>query len=134
MSEILGKETIDSYNTSESRGQSPSHGMNYQKLGKDLLSQDEIAVMDGGKCICMVRGVRPFLSSKYDITKHPRYKYLSDFNKENAFDVEKYLVRLRRPKPPVAPDEPFDFYEIEDEPGDIPDVDAIGEIEAESGV
>ena len=69
MSELLGKETIDSYNTSESKGQSPSHGMNYQKLGKDLLSQDEIAVMDGGKCICQIRGVRPFLSAKYDITK-----------------------------------------------------------------
>ena len=130
MSEILGKETIDSFNTSESRGQSPSHGMNYQKLGKELMSQDEIAVMDGGKCICMVRGVRPFLSAKFDITRHPRYKYLSDFDKKNAFDVEKYLVRLRKPKPPVAPDEPFDFYEIEDEPG----ADAIGEIEAESGV
>ena len=124
MSELLGKETIDSYNTSESRGQSPTHGMNYQKLGKELMSQDEIAVMDGGKCICMVRGVRPFLSAKYDITRHPRYKYLSDADKANTFDVEKYLDRLRRPRPPVAPDEPFDFYEIEDD-------EAIGEIEAE---
>jgi type IV secretion system protein VirD4 len=131
MSEILGKETIDSYNTSESRGQSPSHGMNYQKLGKELMSQDEIAVMDGGKCICMVRGVRPFLSSKFDITRHPRYKYLSDFDKANTFDVEKYLARLRKPRPPVAPDEPFDFYELEDEPGETPDADAIGEIDAE---
>ena len=128
MSEILGKETIDSYNTTESRGQSPSHGMNYQKLGKELMSQDEIAVMDGGKCICQIRGVRPFLSSKFDITRHVRYKYLSDFDKANAFDVGKYLDRLRRPRPPVAPDEPFDFYEIEDEPGDM---EAIGEIEAE---
>ena len=126
VSELLGKETIDSYNTSESRGQSPSHGMNYQKLGKELMSQDEIAVMDGGKCICMVRGVRPFLSAKYDITKHPRYKYLSDADKANTFDVEKHLDRLRRPRPPVAPDEPFDFYEIEDS-----DMEAIGEIEAE---
>jgi len=134
MSELLGKETIDSFNTSESRGQSPSHGLNYQKMGKELMSQDEIAVMDGGKCICMLRGVRPFLSAKFDITKHPRYKYLSDFDKKNAFDVEKYLARLRKPRPPVAPDEPFYFYEIEDSPGDIAeieDADAIGEIESE---
>jgi len=98
------------------------------------MSQDEIAVMDGGKCICMLRGVRPFLSSKFDITKHPRYKYLSDFDKKNAFDVEKYLTRLRKPAPPVAPDEPFYFCEIEDSPGDIaeiPDADVIGEIESE---
>jgi len=134
MSELLGKETIDSFNTSESRGQSPSHGLNYQKMGKELMSQDEIAVMDGGKCICMLRGVRPFLSAKFDITKHPRYKYLSDFDKKNAFVVEKYLARLRKPRPPVAPDEPFYFYEIEDSPGDIAeieDADAIGEIESE---
>ena len=134
MSELLGKETIDSYNTSENRGQNQSYGMNYQKLGKELMSQDEIAVMDGGKCICMVRGVRPFLSAKYDITKHPRYKYLSDFDKKNAFDVEKYLVRMRKPRPPVAPDELFDFYEIEDEPddaGETSDEDEIGEIDAE---
>lgn len=137
MSELLGKETIDSFNTSENRGQSQSYGLNYQKLGKELMSQDEIAVMDGGKCICMLRGVRPFLSAKFDITRHPRYKYLSDHDKKNAFDVEKYLARLRKPRPPVAPDEPFDFYEIEDEPGNIAeigDTDAIGEIEAESGV
>jgi type IV secretion system protein VirD4 len=131
MSELLGKETIDSYNTSESKGQSPSHGMNYQKLGKDLLSQDEIAVMDGGKCICMLRGVRPFLSAKYDITKHPRYKYLSDANEENTFDVAKYLDRLRRPRPPFAPNEPFDFYVIEDSADEPGDMEAIGEIEAE---
>jgi type IV secretion system protein VirD4 len=132
MSELLGKETIDSFNTSENRGQSQSYGLNYQKLGKELMSQDEIAVMDGGKCICMLRGVRPFLSAKYDITRHPRYKYLSDHDKKNAFDVEKYLARLRKPRPPVAPDEPFDFYEIEDEPGETPDADAIGEIDAEA--
>ena len=135
MSELLGKETIDSFNTSENRGQSQSYGLNYQKLGKELMSQDEIAVMDGGKCICMLRGVRPFLSAKFDITRHPRYKYLSDHNKKNAFDVEKYLARLRKPRPPVAPDEPFDFYEIEDSPADlaiIEDADAIGEIETES--
>ena len=132
MSEILGKETIDSVNTSESRGQSPSHGMNYQKMGKELMSQDEIAVMDGGKCICMVRGVRPFLSSKYDITKHPRYRYLSDYDRKNKFDIEKYLVRLRKPRPSVAPDEPFDFYEIEEEYGEVADTDIIGEIDTES--
>jgi len=115
MSELLGKETIDSYNTSENRGQSQSYGLNYQKLGKELMSQDEIAVMDGGKCILQLRGVRPFSSAKYDITKHPRYKYLSDFDKKNAFEVEKYLARVRKPRPPVAPDEVFDFYEIESE-------------------
>jgi type IV secretion system protein VirD4 len=87
MSEILGKETIDVFNTSESKGQSPSHGLNYQKLGKELMSQDEIAVMDGGKCICQIRGVRPFLSAKYDITKHPKYMYLSDANNANIFKL-----------------------------------------------
>jgi type IV secretion system protein VirD4 len=134
MSELLGKETIDSYNTSENRGQSQSYGMNYQKLGKELMSQDEIATMDGGKCLCMVRGVRPFLSTKYDITKHPRYKYLSDYAKKNTFNVEKYLTRIRKPRPPVKPDEPFNFYELTDEPGDITeieDMEAIGEIDAE---
>jgi type IV secretion system protein VirD4 len=131
MAELLGKETIDSYNTSESKGQSPSHGMNYQKLGKELMSQDEIAVMDGGKCICQIRGIRPFLSSKTDITRLERYKYLSDYDPKNAFDVEKHLDRLRRPRPPFAPNEPFDFYVIEDEPGDAGDMEAIGEIEAE---
>ncbi len=91
LSEVLGKETIDLYNTSDTRGQSPSYGMNYQKTGKELMSQDEIAVMDGSKCIMQVRGVRPFLSDKYDITKHKRYKELSDFDEKNAFDVERYL-------------------------------------------
>ena len=89
ISEILGKETIDSFNTSETRGRELSHGMNYQKLGKELMTQDEIAVMDGGKCILQVRGVRPFFSDKYDITKHPKYRYLSDYDKKNAFDVER---------------------------------------------
>jgi type IV secretion system protein VirD4 len=79
------------------------------------MSQDEIAVMDGGKCICQLRGVRPFLSAKYDITKHPRYKHLSDADKKNAFDTEKYLARQRRPQPSVRADEAFDFYEIEDQ-------------------
>jgi len=88
--------------------------------------------MDGGKCICMLRGVRPFLSVKYDIAKHTRYKYLSDADEKYTFNVEKYLARLRNPRPPVAPDEPFGFYEIEDEDEpEPPDADAIGEIEAE---
>ena len=110
MSEILGKETIDSFNTSETRGRELSHGLNYQKLGKELMTQDEIAVMDGGKCILQVRGVRPFFSDKYDITKHPNYKYLSDYYKKNAFDMEKELKR--RPAI-VKPDEVFDYYEID---------------------
>jgi type IV secretion system protein VirD4 len=135
MSELLGKETIDSFNTSENRGQSNSHGLNYQKLGKELMSQDEIAVMDGGKCICMLRGVRPFFSSKFDITKHPNYKHLSDFDKKNEFDVEKYLNRLRNPRPPVAPDEPFYLFDFEfeesEEVTEIEDSNAIGEIENE---
>ena len=112
ISEILGKETIDSFNTSETRGRELSHGLNYQKLGKELMTQDEIAVMDGGKCILQLRGVRPFFSDKYDITKHPRYKYLSDFDKKNAFDIETY--RKRHP-PIVKPDEVFDYYEIDAE-------------------
>ena len=87
----LGKETIDSYNTGESRGREVSHSLNYQKLGKELMSQDELAVMDGSKCILQLRGVRPFLSNKYDITKHPLYRYTSDFDKRNEFDIERYL-------------------------------------------
>ena len=110
MSEMLGKETIDLYNTSETRGRELSHGLNYQKTGKELMTQDEIAVMDGGKCILQVRGVRPFFSDKYDITKHPRYKYLSDYDKKNAFDIETYLKR--RPAF-VKPEEPFDLYEVD---------------------
>ena len=93
ISEILGKETIDSFNTSETRGRELSHGLNYQKLGKELMTQDEIAVMDGGKCILQLRGVRPFFSDKFDITKHPKYKYLSDADPKNAFDMEKHLRR-----------------------------------------
>ena len=93
MEELLGKETIDTFNTGESRGREVSHSLNYQKLGKSLMSMDELAVMDGGKCILQVRGVRPFLSDKYDITAHPNYKYLSDFNPQNAFHIEKYLHR-----------------------------------------
>jgi len=93
MEELLGKETIDTYNTGESRGRETSHSLNYQKLGKALMSVDELAVMDGGKCILQLRGVRPFLSDKYDITAHPNYKYLSDFDPKNAFNIEKYLHR-----------------------------------------
>ncbi len=91
IAEILGKETIDLYNTSDTRGSQRSYGMNYQKTGKELMSQDEIAVMDGGKCILQVRGVRPFFSNKYDICKHKNYKHLSDYDKKNTFDIEKYL-------------------------------------------
>ena len=110
ISEILGKETIDSFNTSETRGRELSHGLNYQKLGKELMTQDEIAVMDGGKCILQLRGVRPFFSDKFDITKHPKYKYLSDADPKNAFDMEKHLKR--RPAI-VKPDEVFDYYELD---------------------
>ena len=109
ISELLGKETIDSLNQSENRGAQTSHGLSYQKLGKELMTQDEIAVMDGGKCILQLRGVRPFFSDKYDLTKHPRYKYLSDADKKNVFDVERYMKR--RPAI-VKPDEPFDMYEL----------------------
>ena len=98
ISELLGKETIDSLNQSENRGAQTSHGLNYQKLGKELMTQDEIAVMDGGKCILQLRGVRPFLSDKYDITRHPNYKYLSDANPKNAFDIEKFLSTKLVPK------------------------------------
>ena len=110
ISEILGKETIDSFNTSETRGRELSHGLNYQKLGKQLMTEDEIAVMDGGKCILQLRGVRPFFSDKFDITKHPKYKYLSDADPKNAFDMEKHL---RRRPAIVKPDEVFDYYEID---------------------
>ena len=110
LSETLGKETIDMYNTSETRSNQNSYGTNYQKLGKELMSQDELSVMDGGKCILQLRGVRPFLSDKYDITKHPRYKMLSDYDKNNAFDMEKYM---KRKKPVVAKDEVFDYYKID---------------------
>ena len=98
MEELLGKETIDTFNTGENRGRETSHSLNYQKLGKSLMSVDEIAVMDGGKCILQLRGVRPFLSDKYDITAHPNYKYLADSDFQNAFDIEKYLSRKLRLK------------------------------------
>ncbi len=98
LTESLGKETIDTYNTGESRGREVSHSLNYQKLGKDLASVDELAVLDGGKCILQLRGVRPFLSDKYDITKHPNYKYLSDYDPRNAFHIEKFLSTKLKPK------------------------------------
>ena len=109
LSEMLGKETIDSFNTSDTRGNSPSYGTSFQKLGHELLSRDEIAVLDGGKCILQLRGVRPFLSDKFDITKHPNYKYLSDYDKKNAFDIERFLsARLK-----LRPDEQFAAYSID---------------------
>ena len=96
LNQALGKETIDTYNTSNTRGNSPSYGMNYQKLGKDLATVDELSVLDGSKCILQLRGVRPFKSDKYDLTQHPNYKYTSDYDKKNAFDIEKFLShRLR---------------------------------------
>lgn len=109
ISETLGKETIDLFNTSDTRGQSRSYGLNYQKTGKELMSKDELAVMDGGKCILQLRGVRPFFSRKFDITKHKRYKELSDFNKKNAFDVEGYMrCRLR-----MKADDEVEIFEYE---------------------
>ena len=106
---VLGKETIDTYNTGESRGRETSHSLNYQKLGKALMSQDELAVMDGGKCILQLRGVRPFLSDKYDITQHPNYKYTADADPKNTFDIEGYLkARLK-----LKPNQVCDVYEID---------------------
>ena len=102
LSAALGKETIDTFNTGESRGREVSHSLNYQKLGKELMSQDELAVMDGGKCVLQLRGVRPFLSNKYDITKHPNYKYTSDFDKRNELDLERFLSHRLKLKPDQA--------------------------------
>ena len=108
LSTALGKETIDTYNTGESRGREVSHSLNYQKLGKDLMSQDELAVMDGGKCILQLRGVRPFLSEKYDITKHPNYKYTSDYDKRNELDIERFLSHRLK----LKLDDAFEVYEV----------------------
>ena len=120
LSEMLGKETIDAFNTSDTRGNSPSYGTTFQKMGHELLSRDELAVLDGGKCILQLRGVRPFFSEKFDITKHPHYKYLADADKKNTFDVDRFLSTLRRKRQQVvAQDEPFDLYEI-----DLSDEDA----------
>ena len=110
ISELLGKETIDSYNRSENRGTQISHGLSYQKLGKELMTQDELAVMDGGKCIFMLRGVRPFFSDKYDLTKHPNYKYTADADPKNVFDMERYM---RKQRAVVKPTDRFDVYEID---------------------
>ena len=110
ISELLGKETIDSYNQSENRGSQISHGLSYQKLGKELMTQDELAVMDGGKCIFMLRGVRPFLSDKYDLTRHPNYKYTADADPKNVFDMERYMKKQRAV---VKPGDRFDVYEID---------------------
>ena len=109
LSAALGKETVDTYNTGESRGREVSHSLNYQKLGKELMSIDELAVLDGGKCILQLRGVRPFLSQKYDITKHPLYRYTSDFDKRNAFDIERFLsCRLK-----LKPDERYQVKKVD---------------------
>ena len=109
ISELLGKETIDLYNQSENRGTQISYGLNYQKMGKELMSQDELAVMDGGKCIYMLRGVRPFLSEKYDLTRHPNYKYTADADPKNVFDMERYMKSKRTV---VKPGDRFEVYEI----------------------
>ena len=110
ISELLGKETIDLYNQSENRGSQVSHGLSYQKLGKELMTQDELAVMDGGKCIFMLRGVRPFLSDKYDLTRHPNYRYTADADPKNVFDMERYMKKQRTV---VKPTDTFDVYEID---------------------
>ena len=109
LNQSLGKETIDTFNTSESRGREVSHSLNYQKLGKDLATIDELAVLDGGKCILQLRGVRPFMSYKFDITKHPNYKYLSDASDKNYFDIEKYLSTQLKTKP----DDVYAVYEVD---------------------
>ena len=110
LSQSLGRETIDTYNTGESRGRETSHSLNYQKLGRELMSVDDLATLDGGKCILQVRGLRPFLSDKYDITKHPNYKYLSDADKRNTFDVEKYMFHRLK----LKADEEYNVYEIDE--------------------
>ena len=110
LSQSLGKETIDTYNTGESRGRETSHSLNYQKLGRELMSVDDLATLDGGKCILQVRGLRPFLSDKYDITKHPNYKYLSDADPKNTFDVEKYMSHRLK----LKADEEYNVYEIDE--------------------
>ena len=123
LEDVLGKETIDLYNTSDTRGTSQSYGLNYQKTGKALMSQDEIAVMDGGKCIMQLRGVRPFFSDKFDITKHGRYKELSDYDPKNAFDIEDYVKHLHHMKvtPNTEVDEAFDCGEVSGQENDSPD-------------
>ena len=115
ISAMLGKETIDTFNTSDTRGSQRSYGLNYQKLGKELMTPDELAVMDGGKCILQVQGVRPFFSDKFDITKHPQYRYLSDADPKNTFDVAKFVKRRLK----VRPEDTYEVCEVEapDDPG-----------------
>ena len=117
LSEALGRETIDTFNTGESRGRETSRSTNFQKLGKELMSVDELAVMDGRKCVLQLRGVRPFLSDKYDITQHPNYKYLSDADPRNAFDIERFLKRRMK----LKADEPCDVFEVDVNDADEPD-------------
>ena len=126
LSESLGKETIDLLNHSESKGNSPSFSQSYQKLGKELMSMDELSVMDGSKCILQLRGVRPFLSDKYDITKHPNYKYLSDFNEKNAFDLTKYAAKRMR----VKLNEEYEVFEYVPTDAEMPD-EAFGDFNAD---
>ena len=109
LSAALGKETVDTYNTGENRGREVSHSLNYQKLGKELMSIDELAVLDGGKCILQLRGVRPFLSQKYDITRHPLYRYTSDYDKRNAFDIERFLSNRLR----ITPDDRYQVKKVD---------------------
>ena len=109
LSAALGKETIDSFNTGESRGKETSHSLNYQKLGKELLTVDELAVLDGAKCILQLRGIRPFLSDKYNITRHPNYKYLADSDKKNALDIGRFLSA----KLAIKKKEVFDVYQVD---------------------
>jgi type IV secretion system protein VirD4 len=123
LSEALGKETIDLLNASVTKGNSPSFGQNYQKLGKELMSVDELSVMDGSKCILQLRGVRPFLSDKFDITKHKNYRYLSDFDPKHAFDIAKHLSTKLKPKK----GEVFAHYEYEAEPEDAAPDELTGE-------
>lgn len=111
LNQALGKETIDTYNTSDTRGNSPSFGTNYQKLGKDLMTVDELSVLDGSKCILQLRGVRPFLSDKYDLTQHPNYKLTSDYDKTNTFDIEKFLNRKLK----LNKDDVYEVIEIDKE-------------------
>ena len=125
ISEILGKETIDLYNTSDTRGSNRSYGLNYQKTGKELMSKDELAVMDGNKCILQLRGVRPFLSDKFDITKHKRYKELSDYDKKNEFDIQKYLEH----KLILKKDMVFEMYECNVSETDVAALAAEDEID-----
>lgn len=125
ISEILGKETIDLYNTSDTRGSNRSYGLNYQKTGKELMSKDELAVMDGNKCILQLRGVRPFLSDKFDITKHKRYKELSDYDKKNEFDIQKYLEH----KLILKKDMVFEMYECNVSEAEVAAIAAEDEID-----